>query len=72
MHDASYYRAEAAHFRQVAERVHQPDVEIQLLNAARDFDEIAEDLERGLVEIRHRELLPQKKQKSPSSAANDS
>jgi hypothetical protein len=26
---------------------------------ARDFEEIADDLERGAIEIRHSELMPQ-------------
>jgi hypothetical protein len=30
-----------------------------LTQAADDFDEIAEDLERGAIEIRHPELMPQ-------------
>jgi hypothetical protein len=28
---------------------------------ARDYSEIAEDLERGAIEIRHPELLPQRR-----------
>jgi len=30
-----------------------------LASAARDFSEIADDLERGAIEIRHPELMPQ-------------
>jgi hypothetical protein len=39
-----------------------------LSEAARDFDEIAEDLESGAVEIRHPELMPQSD--SEKKAAN--
>jgi hypothetical protein len=28
---------------------------------ARDYDDIAEDLERGVIEIRHPELMPQRR-----------
>jgi hypothetical protein len=35
------------------------DVEEMLLRAARDYNDIAKDLERGAIEIRRPELMPQ-------------
>jgi hypothetical protein len=32
-----------------------------MMQLAKDFDEIAEDLLHGAIEIRHPELLPQKR-----------
>jgi hypothetical protein len=32
-----------------------------LQQMARDYDEIVEDLERGAIEIRHPELMPQER-----------
>ena len=40
--------------------VHQIDVRDTLRQTAQDFDDIAEDLETGAVEVRHPELLPQR------------
>jgi hypothetical protein len=39
--------------------VHRPDVEETLCRMAEDFDDIAQDLETGAVDIRHPELLSQ-------------
>lgn len=61
MHAAEYYREQARRARRLAKMVHQSDVCRTLETAARDFDEIAEDLERGIVEIRHRDLMPQQR-----------
>ena len=35
------------------------EVEALLSQVAREYDDIAEDLENGAVEIRHPELMPQ-------------
>jgi hypothetical protein len=59
MRDARYYRAEADHMRRLASLVHQPAIQVKLREAARDFEEIAQDLEGGLIEVRHPEMLPQ-------------
>jgi len=61
MHPASYYRERAQHARDLASRVYQPDLLDVLRQAARDYDDIAEDLERGAIEIRHPELMPQRR-----------
>jgi hypothetical protein len=61
MHPASYYRDRAEHARRVASRVHQPEILEILGQMARDYDDIAEDLERGAIEIRHPELMPQRR-----------
>jgi hypothetical protein len=58
MQDAPYYRDQADRARRLA-RGMRDDVEEMLLRVARDFDDIAEDLERGAIEIRHPELMPQ-------------
>lgn len=59
MHSAEYYRDQAARARRVAMIAHQPDVRDMLQRAAQDYDDIAEDIDAGAVEIRHAELLPQ-------------
>ena len=61
MHPAGYYREQAQHARRLAAMVHQPDVRDTLYKSAQDFEEIAYDLETGAVEIRHPELLPQRR-----------
>jgi hypothetical protein len=57
MHPPEYYRELAQRARRLAGMVHQSDVKRALLKAAKDFDEIAEDLEAG-AEVRHPELMP--------------
>jgi hypothetical protein len=57
MDRASHYREQADHARQLAEATWQEDLEEMLRRVARDFDEIAEDLEAGTTELRHPELL---------------
>jgi hypothetical protein len=59
MHPAEYYRERARHARELAEIAPQQSVRDALSKAARDFDEIAEDLEAGAIEVRHPELMPQ-------------
>ncbi|MGA8759286.1 MAG: hypothetical protein WB611_23855 [Stellaceae bacterium] len=60
MHAAEYYREQARRARRLASMVHQIDVRDTLRQTAQDFDDIAEDLETGAVEVRHPELLPQR------------
>jgi hypothetical protein len=60
MRDADYYRERAEHVRQVAALVHQRDLQEMLHQVARDYDDIAEDLEVGAIDIRHPELMPQR------------
>jgi len=57
MNGPSDYREQANHLRQFAEMTWQDDVDALLRGAARDYDEIADDLEAGGTEIRHNELI---------------
>jgi hypothetical protein len=56
MDRASDYRKQADHARQLAEATWQDNLEEILRRVARDFDEIAEDIEAGAIEVRHPEL----------------
>jgi hypothetical protein len=60
MHDAAYYRHRAERVRQIA-RLSSGSVYDELMWLARDFEDIADDLLYGAVEIRHPELMPQKR-----------
>jgi hypothetical protein len=61
MHPASYYRDRAEHIPSIAARLYQADL-LEILNRmAQDYDDIAEDLEGGAIEIRHPELMPQRR-----------
>ena len=53
MHPASYYRERADHARGVALRMYELDIVEMLREMARDYDDIAEDLECGAIEMRH-------------------
>ena len=59
MHQPSYYRNQAERARRLAESATDRSLEDQLVRIAQDYDEIAEDLETGAIEIRHPELMPQ-------------
>ena len=58
MHSANYYRDQASRARRLGEPLSESD-RYALEALARDFDDIAEDLDRGAIEIRHPELMPQ-------------
>jgi hypothetical protein len=45
----------------LANSINHPEARDTLLKVAKDYDEIAMDLERGAVEIRHPDLMPQSK-----------
>ena len=60
MHTAGYYRSQAVHARRLLKHLVDERACKALEHLARDFEEIAEDLERGLVDIRHPERLPQR------------
>jgi len=60
MQDADYYRAQAERARRMARSITNAEAERLLLQMAREYDDLAEDLEHGAVEIRHPELLPQR------------
>ena len=59
MHGPGYYRRQAQKARYFAQTAIQDDLSSEFAEMARDFDEIAIDLESGAVEIRHPELMPQ-------------
>jgi len=57
MHKPSYYREQSERAYRLARSQARRDVREHLESMARDYAELAEDLESGAVEIRHRELL---------------
>jgi len=57
MDSVSKYRERAKHLRRLAEMAWQDDLEALLSRVARDYDEVADDLEAGCTEIRHNELI---------------
>jgi alkanesulfonate monooxygenase SsuD/methylene tetrahydromethanopterin reductase-like flavin-dependent oxidoreductase (luciferase family) len=60
MRDASYYREQAERARRLARSVTVRDTEELLLRVAKDYEDLAVDLENGAIEIRHPELMPQR------------
>ena len=60
MYEAQYYREKATHARRLAGTVTDDDAIETLLGFAQEFDDIAEDLERGAIHIRHEHLMPQR------------
>ena len=61
MQDPSYYRSQAARARRLAQSQTNRDVQSLLERVAHDYEELAVDLEKGAVEIRHPEMLPQRR-----------
>jgi hypothetical protein len=59
MHHASYYREQAERARRLARQLTNPGDAMVLASLADDLDAIAIDLERGAVEIKRPDLLPQ-------------
>ena len=59
MRELGYYRQEAARARRLANSINHLEARDALLKMAKDYDEIALDLERGTIEISHPELMPQ-------------
>ena len=60
MHDAAYYREQAERLRHLARQTNAV-IAHDLERLAIDFDDIAEDLELGAIEIVHPDLLPQRR-----------
>lgn len=58
MHWALFYREQAERARRLAQAQTQDDTKSLLNRVAQEFDELAEDLENGVVETRHPEILP--------------
>lgn len=60
MHNAAYCRGKAERVRLIARQVSSTAYD-DLMQLAQDFDELADDLLRGAIEIRHPELMPPNK-----------
>ena len=54
------YRVQANRARRLAREQTHHEAKALLQSVAQDYDDIAEDLENGAVEIRHPEMLPQR------------
>jgi hypothetical protein len=59
MHDSSYYQEQAARAKHLAKSVGRSDVADVLAQIAQDYEDIADDLRRGAVKVRHLELVRQ-------------
>ena len=57
MDRAAHFRRQADHARQLADATCQLDLEDLLRRLAKDYDEVADDIEMGATDIRHAELL---------------
>ena len=57
MDRSAHYRDQANHARHLADATWQPNLEDLLRRLAKDYDEVAENIETGAIEIRHAELL---------------
>ena len=57
MDDATHFRDQANHARRLADAAWQSDLKDILRCLAKDYDEVAEDMERGAAKIRHAELF---------------
>ena len=57
MHKASYYRGQAMRARRLARSATDGEIVALLSRMGQDYDELAEDLEIGAIEIRHPELM---------------
>lgn len=62
-----YYRRQAERARRLANSQTNPEVQDILRRVAQDYDEIADDIEGGVVEVRHPELLPQRSRIDPDA-----
>ena len=57
MERAAHYRDKANRALRLAEAAWQPELKDRLRSLAKDYEEIAEDIETGATEIRHPEIL---------------
>jgi hypothetical protein len=60
MQSADYYRETAAKARRLSATITPSETSELLQKLARDYDDIAVDLERGAIEIVHPSRLPQR------------
>jgi hypothetical protein len=63
MQSAKYYREHAGRASRLARQMTMPDVIETLERLARDYEDIAIDLENGAVEIVHPKRMPQQDHK---------
>jgi len=56
--DADYSRRRAVQTRGLSRQMLQPGIRKTLLDLARDYDELADDLANRAIEVRHPELMP--------------
>ena len=61
MQQPQHYRSQAQTAQRLAEQINNAEAAASLLKMAQDYQDIAEDLENGAVEIRHAERMPQNK-----------
>lgn len=59
--DSAYFRRRADQTRGLSRQMLQPGIRKTLLDLARDYDELAEDLANCAIEVRHPELMPQRR-----------
>jgi hypothetical protein len=57
-HDPDYYREQAERAWRLSICISDRAARQALASLAQDFDDIADDLERGTAEVRHAELMP--------------
>ena len=57
VHDAHFYRSQAAKARQLSRLVHDTAVSAELWTIASRYDDVAEDLDTGAGRLRHPDLL---------------
>jgi hypothetical protein len=60
MEDAAYFRRRADQTRGLSRRMLQPGIRKTLLDLARDYDELADDLANYAIDVRHPELMPRR------------
>jgi hypothetical protein len=65
MQTVAYYLEQAERAERLAGLVTDGEVAAQLRKTAEDYRDIAEDIAKGAIEIRHPELMPQLKHPRP-------
>jgi len=59
MHEANYYRQQGRRARRLSSEILNKEIAELLRRVAQDYDELAEDIDAGAIEVRHPELMPQ-------------
>jgi hypothetical protein len=60
MDEIAYYRGQAERARRLGRSINHSEARVELERMGRDYDDIADDLESGAIEIRHPEMIPQR------------